>query len=137
MFNYIFSPLYGQHKWLYVFLVSTLNYTLYAQCKWLYVLNYTCVYLIIQSQHIQLCTYNYTFYVIRELCDIIIQKTKVCHGQTFISFICIDLKHWIMPHVCIDKSLLGLLGDICNPPSCIPQELNKSKNKPIIPLKNI
>ncbi len=36
----------------------------------------------------QLYTYNYTllFYVIRKLCDVIIQKTKVCHGhgQTFI-----------------------------------------------------
>ncbi len=25
-------------------------------------------------------TYNYTLYVIRKLCDVIKQKTKVCHG---------------------------------------------------------
>ncbi len=41
MYNYIFSPLYGQDKWLDVFLDFILNYTLYAQYKWLYVLNYT------------------------------------------------------------------------------------------------
>ncbi len=29
MYNYIFSPLYGQNKWLHVFLGFTLNYTLY------------------------------------------------------------------------------------------------------------
>ncbi len=28
-----------------------------------------------------------------------------------------------------------MLVDICNPPSCIPEELNKMKNKPIILFK--
>ncbi len=37
----MFSTLYGQHTWLYVFLGFTSNYTLYTQYKWLYVLNYT------------------------------------------------------------------------------------------------
>ncbi len=37
--------------------------------------------LMVVMGHTQLCMYNYTLYVIRKLCDVIIQKTKVCHGQ--------------------------------------------------------
>ncbi len=67
--------LYGQHKWLYVFLGFTSNYTLYAQYKQFYILNYAPY-----NPNTQLYTYNYTLYytlyVIRKLCVIIIQKTK-------------------------------------------------------------
>ncbi len=55
------------------FLVFTSNYALYAQYKRLYVLNYT-----------DIMPTHTVMHVIRKICDIIMQKTKVCHSQTFI-----------------------------------------------------
>ncbi len=43
-----------------------------------------CIELYTFNPETRLCMYNYTLYIIREFCDVIIQKTKICHGQTFI-----------------------------------------------------
>ncbi len=66
-------PIYGQHKWLYVYLLYTLNNILYIQYIWLHTLNSMKLSKMVQlsiwlanelkatfyqNKNLELCTYN-------------------------------------------------------------------------------
>ncbi len=67
-----------------------------------------CIELYTYNPHTQLYTYNYTLYVIRKLCDVIIQK-KLKFVVVKLSFNAYNgLKHQIMHHIIITHTVMHI-----------------------------